>query len=77
MAKRIDDIRRDIASLGSREKASLALSLLQDLDREADFRVDELWAEEAQLRWAAYKAGDIETSPLHEAVKRAKSELSG
>jgi hypothetical protein len=51
----------DALSLSAPERALLAESLLESLDR-TDATVDSLWAREAEDRLAAFEAGTMDTT---------------
>ena len=77
MAKPIDEIKRDISELGTRDRVALALSIIEDLDAGADTGVEEAWALEAERRWSEYKAGELHSSSMSEVLERARAALDG
>jgi len=50
------------------ERLSLVEVLIQSLD-EPDKRLDEIWAEEAEKRLAAYREGQLEGVPMADVFK--------
>lgn len=60
MAKSVDKIAQEISELPDVEKLRLVDAILSDLDK-PDPEIDQVWAEEARKRWAAYKAGKVPT----------------
>ena len=60
MAKNVDEITEDIRKLPDVKKLRLVDTILSDLDK-PDPEIDQVWAEEARKRWAAYKAGKAPT----------------
>ena len=58
MAKNVDDITEEIRKLSDVEKLTLLETILSDLDK-PDPEIDQVWADEARKRWAAYKAGRV------------------
>ncbi len=54
------ELYQKISHLPSLEKLRLAELLLADLDT-PNPEIDAIWREEAQKRWQAYKAGELET----------------
>jgi putative addiction module component (TIGR02574 family) len=60
MAKNIDELSEEIRKLPDVEKLRLVDTILSDLDK-PDPEIDQVWAEEARKRWAAYKAGKVPT----------------
>lgn len=61
--------------MGSREKAALARTLIDDLDKNLDPGAEQLWVEEAQRRYQAYQTGDLKSVPGGEAMQRARHRL--
>ena len=53
------------------EKLRLAELLLADLDK-PDPEIDEIWREEAQSRWQAYKAGELKTVSYDAVMQKYK-----
>jgi hypothetical protein len=68
-------LEKEVRALGSREKASLARTLIEDLDASPDQGAEQLWIEEAQRRYKAYLSGDLKTIPGEEAMQRARLRL--
>ena len=60
MAKKVDKLAAEIHDLPDVEKLRLVDAILADLDK-PDPEIDRVWAEEARKRWAAYKAGRVQT----------------
>ena len=60
MATGADKLALEIRSWPDVEKLRLVYAILSDLVK-PDPEIDHVWAEEAQKRWAAYKAGRIPT----------------
>ena len=56
MAKAVDKLAAEIHDLPDIEKLRLVDAILADLDK-PDPEIDQVWAEEARKRWAAYMAG--------------------
>ncbi|HYC88241.1 MAG TPA: addiction module protein [Thermoanaerobaculia bacterium] len=56
-------------------RAELASQLLDSLDELSEEENDQLWAEEAERRYAAYKAGQIEAMPAEEVFARLRSRM--
>ncbi len=51
------------------EKLRLAELLLTDLDK-PDPEITEIWKEEAQKRWQAYKNGELKTTSYESVMKK-------
>ena len=62
MGKTVDQLSAEIHDLPDVEKLRLVDSILSDLDK-PDPEIDRVWAEEARMRWAAYKSGRISAVP--------------
>jgi putative addiction module component (TIGR02574 family) len=75
MSTHFEKIAKQAKSLTVKEKAALARTLIQELDRIADPEVEQLWIEEAQRRCAAYLEGEIEALPGDEVMQRARERL--
>ncbi len=60
MTKTVKKLATEIHTLPDVEKLQLVDAILTDLDK-PDPAIDRVWAQEARKRWAAYKAGKIET----------------
>ncbi len=75
MTTNLEKLEKEVRALSSREKAALARTLIEDLDAAVDENVEEIWIEEAQRRYAAYRAGDLEAVPGEEAMRRARQRL--
>ena len=75
MASNFEKLERDVRALSSREKAVLTRMLIEDLDPTVDENVEEMWIEEAQRRYEAYRAGNLKAVPGDEAIRRARQRL--
>ena len=75
MSTNFDELEKEARALNVREKAKLARALIDDLDAAADEGVEELWIEEAQRRYQAYRNGELETASAEEAMQRARQRL--
>lgn len=75
MTKNFEKLEKEARALSPREKAALARTLIEDLDAAADEKVEEIWIEEAQRRYEAYRAGALEAVPGEEAMQRARQRL--
>ena len=69
MSSTADRLEQEIKSLTDIEKLRLVDAILADLDR-PDPEIDRIWAEEARERWAAYKAGRVETVSYEEVMSK-------
>lgn len=75
MSINFKELEKEIRALGSREKAALARTLIEDLDATLDQDAEQLWIEEAQRRYNAYLSGELEAIPGKEAMQRARERL--
>jgi putative addiction module component (TIGR02574 family) len=73
MSKDLKDIAADALELPLTARAELASQLLDSLDDLSEEENDQLWAQEAERRYAEYKAGKIEAVPADEVFARLRS----
>lgn len=64
-----------VADLSQKERARLALKLIESLDPGTDEDAEELWLDEAEKRLAEYDAGEIESLPVNDVISEIKSRL--
>jgi len=69
------DIEKQAKSLPSKERAPLALSLIESLDPGVDEDAEALWLEESDKRLKAYDAGETRSRPVDEVIAEIKSGL--
>lgn len=75
MSTNFKELEKEARALGSREKAALARTLIEDLDATLDRDAEQLWIEEAQRRYKAYLSGELKAVPGEEAMQRARQRL--
>ena len=75
MTTNFKELEKELRALGSREKAALARTLIEDLDENLDQGAEQLWIEEAQRRYQAYQTGDLKSVPGEEAMQRTRHRL--
>ncbi len=75
MSTLLQDLQRQTRALTPREKATLARSLIEELDPAFDAEVEELWIAESQRRYEAFLNGELEALPGDEVMARARSRL--
>ena len=63
------------AGLSQKERARLALKLIESLDPGTDEDAEELWLDEAERRLAEYDAGKTKSRPVNDVVSEIKSKL--
>jgi hypothetical protein len=72
MSTLLDDLERQARALTSREKATLARILIEELDPALDAEVEQLWIAEAQLRYEAFLNGELEALRGDDVMARAR-----
>lgn len=73
MSRDPKDIAAEALELPLTARAELASRLLDSLDDLSEEENDLLWAQEAERRYAEYKAGNIEAVPAEEVFARLRS----
>jgi putative addiction module component (TIGR02574 family) len=73
MSRDVKDLVAEALDLPLTARAELASQLLDSLDNLSDEENDQLWAEEAERRYAEYKAGNIESVPADEVFARLRA----
>jgi putative addiction module component (TIGR02574 family) len=73
MSREFKDIAAEALDLPLTARAELASQLLDSLDDLSEEETDQLWAQEAERRYAEYKAGRIEAVPAEEVFARLRS----
>jgi putative addiction module component (TIGR02574 family) len=66
MSRDLEDIAAEVLELPLNKRAELASRLLESLDDLSEAEYDQLWAAEAERRFAEYKAGNMETVSYEE-----------
>ena len=69
------DIEKEARSLPKKERARLALTLIESLDPGTDEDAEALWLEEAERRLKAYDAGKTQSRPVNEVITEIRSGL--
>ena len=75
MSVLFDELEKQARTLTPREKASLARILIEELDASHDAGVEQLWIDEAQQRYDAFRKGELEALPGDVVMARARSRL--
>ena len=73
MSRDLKDIAAEVLDLPLTARAELASQLLDSLDDLTEGEADQLWAEEAERRFEAYKAGEMESVSADELFARLRS----
>ena len=75
MAREISELREEIDRLSTRQKAELARTLIDSLDKDLDENVEQLWLDEAARRYESYQRGDISSGTAEETFLRVRARL--
>ena len=73
MSRDFKDIAAEALDLPLTARAELASRLLESLDDLSEEENEQLWALEAERRYAEYKAGKIEAVPAEEVFQRLRA----
>ena len=73
--KGFESLTQKILELPLDERALLAEMLLESLEQLTPAEIQQLWADEAERRLAAYRAGDIEAVPGPEAHRQILDDI--
>ena len=75
MGSRIRDIEEQARALPKKDRARLALSLIESLDPGTDEDAEAFWLEEAASRLSKYDAGKTQSRPVNDVIAEIKSGL--
>jgi putative addiction module component (TIGR02574 family) len=75
MSSNTRKLAEQVAGLSQKERARLALKLIESLDPGTDEDADELWLDEAERRLSEYDSGKIESRPVNDVISEIKSRL--
>jgi len=75
MARKFDDLEKEIRALDSQQKATLAHILIQELDSSVDENAEEIWVDEAKRRYQEFKQGKITAISGDEVRRQARHRL--
>lgn len=73
MSRDLKDIAAEALELPITARAELASQLLDSLEDLSEEENDRLWGEEAERRYAEYKAGNLAAAPAEEVFERLRS----
>lgn len=76
MARSLAELRHELLTLPRKERADLALRLIQSLDESAEEDVDAYWKEELVRRSRQIESGEAELIPADEVFKKARQRLA-
>lgn len=71
-SQKIEELAQD---LPAKERARIALKLIESLDQGSDEDVEELWLNEAERRLSEYDAGKTEARPADEVFAEIEKKL--
>jgi len=72
----LTQLERDVLSLDLKSRGRLAARLLASLDDVSEEENEKLWAEEADRRALELDSGALESIPLEDVIRDAKSIIS-
>ena len=75
MARTLDDVESDAMQLSSQERGLLVERLLATLDPIEDVAAEELWLQEAEVRYQEYRAGGSVSKPAQHVFEEAEKRL--
>lgn len=73
MARKLKDVAADALELDRRSRAALAKRLLDSLEGLSEEENEQLWAEEAERRYAEFKKGHVRAVSGTEVFARARA----
>jgi len=71
------DVESEALRLPLKERARLAEHLLGSLEDGAEADSEDLWLDEAERRYQAYRKGEVEATPAHEALRMPEANAPG
>jgi len=75
MSENSRKIEKQAQGLSPKERARLAMALIESLDHGQDEDVEELWLDEAERRLEDYRAGRVEAIPANEVFEKIEKKL--
>jgi len=75
MPRSRSELEKDAMQLPSQERALLAEHLIASLDAQEDADVEELWLQEAERRYQAYREGKLKAKPAAQTLHDAANKL--
>jgi len=76
MARKVEELEREIRSLSDDDRIHLLRDLVADLDGERDLEVEKAWLEEAQRRFRELKEGLVDAIPAEDVFKSTRDRLN-
>jgi hypothetical protein len=75
MSMAFEELEKHARALSLDEKACLARILIEELDTAIDPNAEQLWLEEAQRRYEAFRSGELEARPGDEVMQRGRDRI--
>ena len=75
MNKDTRKLEKQAQELSTKERAQLAMALIESLDQGCDEDVEEIWLDEAERRLDEYRTGRIKAIPANEVFERIEKKL--
>jgi putative addiction module component (TIGR02574 family) len=75
MANALSELKTKASQLPERDRAELALALIESLDGPADSGVEEAWREEIERRVRQVERGEVQLVPGEEVFARVRRRL--
>jgi putative addiction module component (TIGR02574 family) len=72
MARPLKDIEQELLALSPKERADIALRLIQSLDEGVEEDVDAYWKEELMRRSQEIESGKVKLVPAEEVFEKAR-----
>lgn len=69
------NLEEQVKKLPQKDRARLAMSLIESLDPGTDEDAEALWLDEAEKRLKAYDAGKTQSRPVNDVIAEIKSGL--
>lgn len=75
MARQFSEIQQELAELPAKERAKLALALVESLEPEEEGDIAEAWRVEAERRLEQYRRGEITAVPGEQVFANVRRRL--
>ena len=75
MSKELSQLEQEAKQLSTADRAHLAHSLIASVDIGEDVEAEELWLQEAERRYQAYRQGNLAPKPAAKVFDDARARL--
>lgn len=75
MTSHSKNLEKQVQTLAPKERARLALKLIESLDPGSDEDAEDLWLDEAEQRLSEYDAGNAEARPVDDVISEIDQKL--